>query len=66
MSQLLGASGLLDSPRHDPFLLGVHFETYEPFISLIFKFIFLAAVNSGYLKPHILNQCIRGHYCIYK
>jgi hypothetical protein len=28
------------SPCYGPFLLGEHFETYELFISLIFKFFF--------------------------
>jgi hypothetical protein len=35
------------SPCYGPFSLGVHFETYEPFISLIFKFF------SGHGKLHI-------------
>jgi hypothetical protein len=66
MNQVLGAFELLDSPCYGPFSLGGHFETDEPFISLLFKFFFLAAVNSGYLKPKISNQCIQGHDCIYK
>jgi hypothetical protein len=33
------------SPRYGPFLLGGHFETYEPFIALIFQIFFQAAVN---------------------
>jgi hypothetical protein len=41
MSQVLGAFGLLD------FSLGARFETYEVFISLIFK-TFRATVNRGY------------------
>jgi hypothetical protein len=44
MSQVLGAFGMLDFTM---FSLGARFETYEPFISLIFNF-FRAAVNSGY------------------
>jgi hypothetical protein len=28
------------SPCYGPFSLGAHFETYEPFISLIFQFLF--------------------------
>jgi hypothetical protein len=48
MSQVLGAFGLLDLTMLWPFLLGGDFETYEPFISLIFKFLFRAAVNCGY------------------
>jgi hypothetical protein len=47
MSQVLGAFGLLDFTMLRPVLvLGARFETYEPFISLIFQF-FLAAVNRG-------------------
>jgi hypothetical protein len=30
-----------------PFSLGARFETYEPFISLIFPFFFRAAANRG-------------------
>jgi hypothetical protein len=37
MSQLLGAFGLLDFTMLS---LGACFETYEPFISLIFQFFF--------------------------
>jgi hypothetical protein len=37
MSQVLGAFGLLDFGL---FSLGARFETYEPFVSLIFRFIF--------------------------
>jgi hypothetical protein len=47
------------SPCYDPFSLGAGFETYEPFISLIFKS-FL-----GHSKPWILNQQIWGHDCIH-
>jgi hypothetical protein len=43
------------SPCYGPFLLGLRFETYEPFISLIFNFV------SGRGKPRILNQRISGH-----
>jgi hypothetical protein len=35
------------SPGYSPFSLGVRFETYEPFISLIFK------LFSGHSKPQI-------------
>jgi hypothetical protein len=43
MSQVVGVFVLLDFTM---FSLGALFETYEPFISLIFKFFFfLAAVN---------------------
>jgi hypothetical protein len=48
MSQVLGAFGLLISSCYGPFLLGVCFETYEPFISLILKSFFQAAVNHRY------------------
>jgi hypothetical protein len=34
-----------------------HFETYEPFTSLIFLFF------GGHGKPQILNQWIQGLYC---
>jgi uncharacterized protein YneF (UPF0154 family) len=41
MSLVLGARlGCWISPRDGPFSLGMHLETYEPFISLIFKFLF--------------------------
>jgi hypothetical protein len=60
MSQALGAFGLLDfTTLRGPFLLGARFDTYEPFISLIFQFF------SGRVKPRILNQWIRGHECNY-
>jgi hypothetical protein len=58
MSQVLGAFGLLDSPRYDPFSLGAQFETYKPFISLNFNFF------SGCGKPRILNQWTWGYGCI--
>ena len=38
MSQVLGAFGLLDFNMLRPIRLGARFETYEPFISLIFQF----------------------------
>jgi hypothetical protein len=38
--------------------LPIVFETYEPFISLIFHFF------SGSGKQRILNQWIRGHDCV--
>jgi hypothetical protein len=48
MSQVLGAFGLLDfTPCYIPFSFGAHFETYEPFISLVFQFF------SGGGKPPI-------------
>jgi hypothetical protein len=43
------------SPCYGPFSLGTHFETYEPFISLIFQFF------SGCGKLWKLNQWIKGH-----
>jgi hypothetical protein len=53
MSQVLGAFGLLGSPCCGLFSLGACFETYEPFISLIFK------LFSGRSKPWLLNQQIQ-------
>jgi hypothetical protein len=50
MSQVLGVFGLLDFTMLWPILLGACFETYEPFISLIFKFF------SGRGKLRTLNQ----------
>jgi hypothetical protein len=35
-------------PCYDPFLLGVRFEMYEAFISVIFKFLF-----SAHSKPQM-------------
>jgi hypothetical protein len=35
------------SPCYGLFLLGVRFETYEPFIFLIFQFLFQAMVKHG-------------------
>jgi hypothetical protein len=35
------------SPCYGLFSLGARFETYEPFISLIFNFFFQAAINLG-------------------
>ena len=49
MSQVLGAIGLLDFT-----LLGRAFETYEPFISLVFQF-FAAAVKRGYGAPPVFK-----------
>jgi hypothetical protein len=48
------------SPRHGPFSLGVRFETYELFISLIFIFF------SGRVIPQVSNQRIQGHACTLK
>ena len=47
------------SPCHGPVSLGEGFETYKPFISLVFQFFF-----SGRGKPRVLNQPVRGHDCI--
>jgi hypothetical protein len=58
MSQVLGGLGCWISPFYGPFPLGMDFETYEPFIYLIFNFIL------GCGKPWILNQQIWGHTCI--
>jgi hypothetical protein len=58
MSQVLGAFGLLDLPCYGPFSLGARFETYEPFISLVFPIFF-----SDRGKPRILSKWIRGHDC---
>jgi hypothetical protein len=38
MSQYWAHVGCWISPCYGPFSLGVHFETYETFISLIFQF----------------------------
>jgi len=43
------------SPRYSPFLLGARFENYEPFISLIFQFFFLVAVNRRYGGSPVLQ-----------
>jgi hypothetical protein len=40
MSQVLGAFELLDITMLGPFSLGVSFEAYETFISLIIQFCF--------------------------
>jgi hypothetical protein len=49
ISQALGAFGLWISPGYCPCSLGARFETYEPFISLIFQFF------SGCGKPRIIE-----------
>jgi len=41
------------SPCYGPFWLGARFETYEPFISLIFHFSFRTAANRGYGGPPV-------------
>jgi hypothetical protein len=48
MSQVLGASGLLDFTMFGPFSLGTRFP-YKPFIYLIFKFF------SGHGKPWLIE-----------
>jgi hypothetical protein len=55
MSQVLGAFGLLDftTSRYGPFPLGARFETYDPFISLIFQIFFRAAVGG----PPVFVNC---------
>jgi hypothetical protein len=58
MSQILGAFGLLELTVAGLFSLGGRFETYEPFVSIIFKLL------GGSGKPRVLNQWIRGHDCI--
>jgi hypothetical protein len=47
------------SSRYGPFSLGGHFETYEPFISLIFH------IHSCHGKLQIMNQQIRRHTCTF-
>jgi hypothetical protein len=51
--------GCLISPYYGPFSLGGHFETYEPFIYLIFSFFFFP----GRSNLVILNQRIRVNNC---
>ena len=48
------------SPCYGPFSLGARFETYEPFISLIFQIV------SGRDKQLRLNPRIRRFACIWK
>jgi hypothetical protein len=55
MCQVLGPFVLLDFTMCGPFSFGERFETYEPFISIIFS------VLSGRGKLTILNQYIREH-----
>jgi hypothetical protein len=59
MGQVMGTFGLLDFTMLWPFSLGAYFETYEPFISLTFKFF------SGHGKLRVMNQRIQGHGCIF-
>jgi hypothetical protein len=58
MSRVLGAFGLLDFTFYGPFSLGGSFETYEPFISLIFEFF------SGRGNSRLLNQWMREQACM--
>ena len=44
------------SPCSVSFSRGARFETYEPYISLIFQFFFRAAVNRGYGGPPVLSS----------
>jgi len=60
MSQALGAFGLLDFTMLRPISLGARFETYEPFIYLIFQ------IFSGRGKALRLNSRIRGSAFIWK
>jgi hypothetical protein len=46
------------SSCYGPFSLCMHFETYEPFVCLIYQFF------PGRSKPWILNQRNWGHNCI--
>jgi hypothetical protein len=55
MSQVMGVYGLMYFTIVRPFSLGERFQTYEPFIALIFHFF------SGRGKPRILDQWIWGH-----
>jgi hypothetical protein len=57
MCQVLATFELLISSCYGPLLLGARFETYEPFISLILKFILVHG------KLRMLNQQIQGHDC---
>jgi hypothetical protein len=56
MSQVLGVFGLWVSPCYGPFSPGACFETYEPFISLIF---FRAADTES------VNTVARLYFAIY-
>jgi hypothetical protein len=47
MNQVLGVFGLLGFTILGPFSFGARFETYKPFVYLIFNF-FRAAANRGY------------------
>jgi hypothetical protein len=40
MTRVVGAFGLLDFTMLQPFLLGAHFESHEPSVSLILQFFF--------------------------
>jgi hypothetical protein len=62
MSQELGAFGLLDFTILRPVIAWRAFQTYKPFISLIFKFFSGCAVNRGYgdtpsyIRTYILDM----------
>jgi hypothetical protein len=63
-SQVLDASGLLDFTMSRSVSLGGPFETYEPFISLIFQ------LSSGRGEPRITETADSesldtGHNCTY-
>jgi hypothetical protein len=58
--QALGMSGLPILPYNGLYSLGMCFETYELFISLIFRFFF------GHGKPQILKQRTQGHAYTFK
>jgi hypothetical protein len=61
----LDAFGLLDFTMLRPVLAWRAFWNLWHVYFFNFLFFFRAAVNSGYLKPRILNQWIREHDCIY-
>ena len=49
------------SPCYSSFLLGACFETYEPFISLIFLFLFQAAVDRRYGGPPVYTANLQNN-----
>jgi hypothetical protein len=64
MSKVMGMFGLLDFTCYGPFSFGPHFETYELFISLIFKFVFLVRGFGGtalYIKNNANMQHFMPH-----
>jgi hypothetical protein len=48
------------SPCYGPFWLGARFETYEPFIFLVFQIFFRVAVNRGYGDPPVCIQYVHN------